>query len=125
MDNDRLDEIFVNKIKAYGYHGVFEKENREGQWFYVDLRLMLSLEKAAQTDDLAATVDYSQATAIAKECIAQRPPFQLIEKLAGTIADKILAAFPAIQKIEVTVHKPQAPVDADFSDLGVRLTRTR
>lgn len=125
MDNEQLDEIFVNKIKAYGYHGVFEKENLEGQWFYVDLCLMLPLEQAAKADDLTATVDYSQAIAIAKECITMRPPFQLIEKLAGTIADKILSAFPAVRKIEVTVHKPQAPVDADFSDLGVRITRSR
>lgn len=51
--NTRTDEIFVRKIKAYGYHGVFEKENREGQWFFVDLKMSVSLAEAAETDDLA------------------------------------------------------------------------
>ena len=46
----QLDEIFVRKIRAYGYHGVFEKENREGQWFFVDLKMRLPLAAAAATD---------------------------------------------------------------------------
>lgn len=123
--NEDSDEIFVKKICGCGWHGVFEKENREGQRFLVDLKMMLPLRAAAATDDLAETVDYSRAVAIAQECIAARPPFRLIERLAGTIAEKILEAFPRIRKIEVVVHKPDAPIDADFEDLGVRISRSR
>lgn len=117
----QLDEIFVRKIKAYGYHGVFEKENREGQWFFVDLKMRLPLAAAAVTDELAQTVNYAEAAAIAKSCVEIRPPFQLIERLAGTIAEKLLAAFPQICEIEVCVHKPGAPVGLDFEDLGVKI----
>jgi len=119
------DEIFLKKIKAYGFHGVFEKENREGQWFFVDLKMTLSLAEAARTDDLAATVDYSRAAEIAKNCVEALPPFRLIERLAGTIAEKILEAFPQIQKIEVAVHKPNAPIGVECEDLGVRISRER
>ena len=119
--NPQTDEIFVRKIKAYGFHGVFEKENREGQWFYVDLKMCLPLGEAAESDDLAKTVDYSRAAAIAKACVESRPPFQLIERLAKTIGEKIRSAFPQILKIEVTVHKPQAPLGLEFEDLGVKI----
>lgn len=119
------DEIFLKRIKAYGFHGVFENENKTGQWFFVDLKISLSLAEAASTDDLAATVDYSRVIEIAKNCVETRPPFRLIERLAGVIAEKILAAFPQIQKIEVAVHKPNAPVGAECEDIGVRISRER
>lgn len=120
-----MDEIFVKGIRAYGFHGVFEEENRRGQRFVVDLKMRLSLAEAAKTDDLEKTVDYSKAASLAKECIEARPPFRLIETLAGTIAEKILAAFPQLAEIEVCVHKPDAPISAEFDDLGVVLRRSR
>ena len=123
--NCSCDEIFVQKIKAYGYHGVYEKENINGQWFSVDLKIFLSLAEAARTDELEKTVNYAEAALIAKSCIERRPPFRLIERLAGTIAQEILEKFPTIRKIEVCVHKPNAPVGLDFEDLGVRICRDR
>ncbi len=123
--NEKLDEIFIRKIKAYGYHGVFEKENREGQWFFVDLRIFLPLTAAAGTDALEETVDYSRAAALVKSCVEARPPFALIERLAGTIAEKILATFPQAQAAEVVVHKPNAPLGVECKDVGVRFFAER
>ncbi len=123
--NRQYDEIFVRKIKAYGYHGVFEKENREGQWFFVDLKMRLSLAEAAATDDLEKTVNYAAAAAVAKACVEIRPPFRLIEKLAGTIAERILEAFPRVRSVEVRVHKPHAPAGLEFEDLGVKIEISR
>ena len=123
--NFSYDEIFVQKIKAYGYHGVFEKENIKGQWFSVDLKMFLPLAEAERTDDLLNTVNYAEAALIAKSCIERRPPFRLIERLAGTIAQEILEKFPAVREIEVCVHKPDAPVSLDFEDLGVKIRRVR
>ena len=124
-DIEDTDEIFVNGIRAYGFHGVFEEENRKGQWFVADLNMRLPPAEAAASADLEKTVDYSRAAAIAKECIEARPPFRLIERLAGTIAEKILAAFPRVSEIEVRVRKPDAPVGLEFADLGVTLRRRR
>lgn len=120
-----LDEIFLKKIKGYGYHGVLEKENREGQWFSADLKMRLPLAEAAETDDLEKTVDYSRAAAIVKACIETRPPFRLIERLAGTIAEKILAAFPQIEALEVVVHKPEAPLGVEAEDVCVKIRAAR
>lgn len=120
-----MDEIFLNKIKAFGFHGVLPEENRDGQWFFVSLKMKLSLAEAAATDDLEKTADYSRAAKIAENCVARRPPFKLIEKLAGTIAEEILGAFPQICEIEVAVHKPSAPIGVPCEDLGVRLVRRR
>ena len=46
-------------------------------------------------------------------------------EIAGAVADAILAAFPRVSTIKVTVHKPHAPIAAIFDDVGIVLTRTR
>ena len=51
-------------------------------------------------------------------------PLHLIEALAGRVADTCLAA-PQVDKVEVTVHKPEAPIEADVADVAVTLTRSK
>jgi dihydroneopterin aldolase len=51
--------------------------------------------------------------------------FRLIEAAAGAVADTILSAFPRVEKVAVTIHKPHAPVAATFSDVGVHIVRAR
>jgi dihydroneopterin aldolase len=51
--------------------------------------------------------------------------FRLIEAAAGRVADAVLAAFPRVRVITVTIHKPHAPIAATFSDVGVTLVRSR
>lgn len=116
------DKISIKGIKGYGYHGVFDFEKREGQDFYVDLDIEADLTSASLSDNLADSIDYSLLTAIAKEAI-EKLQFDLIERLAGFIADTIKENFPAIQKIAVTVHKPSAPVQESVTDIAVTIVR--
>ncbi len=51
--------------------------------------------------------------------------FKLLEAAAGAVAEAVLAVFPAIAAITVTVHKPHAPIAAIFGDVGVTMTRRR
>ncbi len=116
------DKISIKGIKGFGYHGVFDFEKRDGQNFYVDLDIEADLTAASLTDNLADSIDYSLLTAIAKEAI-EKLQFDLIERLAGFIADTIKDNFPAIRKIAVTVHKPSAPVRESVTDISVTIVR--
>ena len=49
----------------------------------------------------------------------------LIERLAQRIADEILADAPAVASIDVTVHKPHAPIVVAFADVSVSISRVR
>ncbi len=70
------------------------------------------------------TVSYDKVVACASGAFcAQR--HKLIEAAAGKVADAILATFPRVQKVKVTIHKPHAPIAATFSDVGVTLVRAR
>jgi dihydroneopterin aldolase len=116
------DHIKLTGIWGFGYHGVFEHEAKNGQDFYVDLELSLDLSAASKSDDLKDTIDYgSLADLVVEEITGER--VELIERLAGRIADRIKNQFTEIEKISVTVHKPKAPVSAQVADISVTITR--
>lgn len=118
------DVIEITGIRAFGFHGVFAEEAERGQYFLVDVRLLLDLQRAAQSDDLADTVDYGAvADYVAAEVSGER--VQLIERLAGRIAQGLLEKYPLITEVSVTVHKPDAPVNAQVADIAVTITKVR
>ena len=116
------DQINITGIKAFGYHGVLPHEAIEGQEFIVDLLINLDLQAASRSDQLTDTVNYADLAQIVHENIVGER-VQLIERLAGRIADEIKAAYPQILSISVTVHKPHAPVTLDFTDISLTISR--
>ncbi len=116
------DKISIKGIKGFGFHGVFDFEKRDGQDFYVDIEIEADLTAASLSDNLADSIDYSLLTAIAKEAV-EKLQFDLIERLAGFIADTIKENFPSINSIAVTVHKPSAPVQESVTDIAVTIVR--
>ena len=78
---------------------------------------------AAAGDDLASTVDYSTLAHLLAEVIGGEP-VALIETLAQRLADVCLGD-PMVEAVEVTVHKPDAPVGLPVSDVMVTITRGR
>ena len=117
------DRISLTGISAFGHHGVYDFERQQGQQFVVDVSCTLDLSSAASTDDLAQTIDYG-ALAQAITADVERDPLNLIEALADRIALTCLR-YDAVQCVEVTVHKPQAPMPVDVADVTVTLTRSK
>ena len=112
--------IVLEGIQAIGFHGVLTSERHDGQPFIIDVTLKLP-EPAV--DDIAATVDYAS---VAEAVVSQvsGPPVRLIETLARRIADSLLANWPVLHCVTVTVHKPQSPINVPFRDVSCRLTRS-
>lgn len=115
--------IVLTGLRAKGHHGVYDFERAEGQDFVVDVRLDLDLSRAAASDDVADTVHYGE---LAGRLVAvlTGEPVNLIE----TLADRLLTVCLADERVttaEVTVHKPQAPIPHDFTDVAVTLRRSR
>ncbi|OFR88061.1 dihydroneopterin aldolase [Micrococcus sp. HMSC067E09] len=111
-------------ISAVGHHGVFEEEKREGQPFAVDVVMHVDVAEAAATDDLTKTVNYAEVGDLVAGFIMGEP-FDLIETLADRIVGTILQTQPLVETVEVTVHKPQAPLPHEFHDVQVTVVRDR
>jgi dihydroneopterin aldolase len=117
------DRLSVTGIEAFGHHGVFDHERRDGQVFRVDLVLGLDTTAAAVSDDLADTVDYGGLVGRVRTAV-ETEPVDLIETLAQRIAEVCLTD-ERVQWTEVTVHKPHAPIDATFTDVALTISRRR
>ncbi|EOM78269.1 dihydroneopterin aldolase [Rhodococcus rhodnii] len=121
---DSGDRIELRGLTVRGRHGVFDFEKRDGQDFVVDLVVRLDLAPAAASDALTDTVHYGELADVAATIVAG-PPHDLIETVAGRIADAVLAYDARITAVEVTVHKPSAPIPLTFADVAVVVVRER
>ena len=117
------DRIVMQGISARGRHGVLDFEKADGQDFVVDVTLEVDLRRAGRSDVLAHTVNYAEVAADVVSLITG-PSLDLIETLAEQIAEAALRR-PLVQAVEVTVHKPQAPVGVPFGDVRVVVERHR
>jgi len=121
MTEPAPDVLAVSGIECWAHHGVFEFERREGQTFVVDLELGVDTRPAARSDDLQDTVDYGTLVGAVKAAV-ERDPVDLIETLAQRIADVCLLV-AGVEWVRVTVHKPDAPIEATFSDVALTIMR--
>ncbi|WP_345752279.1 dihydroneopterin aldolase [Microbacterium rhizophilus] len=118
-----LDTITLTGLRAFGRHGVFDFERENGQEFVIDLALGVSTKRAARSDDVADTVHYGE---LAEKVvgIVGGEPVNLIETLAHRIADAVMQDH-RVAFLAVTVHKPHAPIPAQFADVAVTVHATR
>lgn len=117
------DRIELRGLTVRGNHGVFDYEKRDGQDFLIDLVVWFDQRAAAASDDLADTVDYGALAQGAADIVAG-PSRDLIETVAAEIAEHVMGD-ARIQAVEVTVHKPSAPIPLVFQDVAVVARRTR
>jgi dihydroneopterin aldolase len=120
---DPLDTIILTGLRATAYHGVFDHEKRDGQEFLIDVTVHLDFSAAAAGDDLGQTVHYG-ILAEAVVSAVESDPVDLIETVAERIA-AVALGYPAVQLVEVTLHKPSAPITVPFADVAVRIVRSR
>jgi dihydroneopterin aldolase len=117
------DRIVLTGLRATGHHGVFEHERQDGQVFVIDVTVHLSLREAAASADLDDTVHYG---VLAEQVVAavESDPVDLIETVAERVASVALG-FSRVDLVDVTVHKPDAPITVPFADVAVSITRAR
>jgi 7,8-dihydroneopterin aldolase/epimerase/oxygenase len=115
--------MVLRGLRAWGRHGCLPAERDLGQEFVVDVSLGLDTRPAAAADDLSRTVDYG-ALADRLVSVVEGEPVNLIETLAERLAGRCLES-PQVTDVEVTVHKPSAPVPHPFTDVAVTIHRSR
>ena len=117
------DRIRISGIEVLAKHGVLDHEKQNDQKFVIDLELSMDLGAAAASDRLEDTVDYGELSQRTHDYVASNS-FDLIERLAYGVAD-LAMKFSKVEAVEVTVHKPDAPVRVPFVDISVTVSRQR
>ncbi|MEY5017257.1 MAG: hypothetical protein RL431_306 [Actinomycetota bacterium] len=114
------DEIRVRGLRVFAHHGVFDHERANGQNFVIDIDARTSFAGAG--DDIARTIHYGDMC-LAVVAAVQTDPVDLIETVAERVANVVLGM--GADSVRVEVHKPDAPVPADFHDISVVIDRSR
>ena len=122
-NSGRGDRITLTGLRVHANHGVFDFERAAGQEFVIDVSVAVDLAAAASGDDLGRTVHYGEL-AEAVVAAVERDPVDLIETVAERVAGVALG-WAAVDEVEVTVHKPQAPISVPFADVSVTIVRGR
>lgn len=117
-----MDCIKIKGLKVFAYHGVFEKEQIEGQDFYFNITLYTDTKRAGEEDELALSTDYGDVCHKVTEWVTEEKK-KLIEAVAEKVANHILLTYPLIKKVRVEVEKPMAPVGLPFDNVSVEIER--
>lgn len=115
--------ILLKEIRCYAYHGVAPQENLIGNEYIIDLKLKVDISNAAQTDDVADTVNYAEVHHVIKTEMAV--PSKLLEHAGGRIVEKLFQQFSTIEEIELRLSKRNPPMGADIESAGIELHCSR
>lgn len=109
--------ITVSGIKLYAFHGCMEEEAKIGSDYVIDVVLEADLSKAAQTDNLAHTIDYVSVNKIVKEEMAVRS--KLLERVAQRIIERLIKDHSEVTFMEVSVAKLNPPINGNVDRVVV------
>lgn len=117
-----MDKIKIKGIKVYANHGLFDSEKILGQEFVVDCCMCLDISNCSER--IEKTAHYGDVTMdIVKYMKENR--FDLLETLANSMSKYLLLKYPIIRELELSIHKPQAPIPTVFSDIELTVVRKR
>lgn len=118
-----MDQIKIKDLEIFANHGVFPEETKLGQKFLVSCTMFVDTRKAGTTDDLDASVHYGLVSHLIKKEMEEHT-FKLIEAVAEHLAEAVLLYDDKIQKVEIEVKKPWAPVGLPMDTVAVSITRS-
>ena len=117
-----MDQIKIQELEIYAYHGVFPEEKEKGQHFFINATLETNLRKAGKTDDLTTSTHYGEVAILLHQKMTEKS-YDLIERAAEVCAEAVLLQFPLIRNITLELRKPEAPIPLPFRSVSVEIKR--
>lgn len=111
--------IFLKDIRIHAYHGVLPQENEVGQDFLISVRCGVDISSAMEHDMLEVALDYGTLYRLIEREMGKTS--QLIEHVAGRIAECIFCEFPMVTSLDLTISKLNPPMGGDLKGAGVEL----
>lgn len=117
-----MDQITIEKLTVFGNHGVYPEENKLGQKFLVSLVLYTDTRKAGLNDELENSINYGDVSQYVRQFFEENT-FKLIERVAEKLAEGLLLRYSLLEKVDVKIEKPWAPIAIPVESVGVEISR--
>lgn len=115
--------VFIDGIRMHARHGVLAQERLTGNDYTIDVDAEYDVSAAMRSDQVDDTLNYASVfDAVKAEMYI---PSQLIEHVAGRIADRLLQDFPSIKSLKIRIRKDNPPMGADCDGAGVEICAAR
>lgn len=116
------DEIRIEMLEVYAYHGVYPSERRKGQCFFVNAVLYTDTRRAGIEDKLELSTDYGDVCLFIDKWMKENT-CQLLETVAEKMSNAILLKYDLISAIDLEIRKPEAPIELPFGCVSVKVHR--
>lgn len=110
----------INGLALHAHVGLYEEEKRTGNDFLVDVSYSAPYIAAAESDELADTVNYAEICRIVEETFQKK--CNLLEQIAHLTVIAIKEAFPQVRELSVTVTKLNPPVSQTVKGISITVT---
>lgn len=119
-----MDCIRIKNLVIHANHGMFPEENTLGQKFIVSATMYTDMRTAGRADDIDRTIHYGGACHLMKDFMESHT-YKLLEAVAENMAEMLLLEFHNLQKVELEIQKPWAPIGLPLDTVAVSITRGR
>lgn len=117
-----MDRIKIQNLEVFGHHGVFSEETKLGQKFLVNATMYTNTRAAGYSDDLEKSINYGEVCHFITGYM-QNHTFKLIEAVAEHMAQAMLLEYPLLQKLDLEIRKPWAPIGLPLENVSVEISR--
>lgn len=119
-----MDKISIKDLEVFCHHGVFPEETILGQKFVISAAFYLDTWEAGKTDDLKKSLHYGEAAQFIKRFMEQNT-YQLLEAVVEHLAEELLLRYAIVEKVEIELKKPWAPILLPLDTVSVLIERKR
>ncbi len=117
-----MDKITIQNLEIFANHGVFPEENTLGQKFIISAVLYTDIRKAGKTDELEYSTHYGEVSHFIEDFVKNHT-FKLIESVVEQLAQEILLHFPLLEKVQLEIKKPWAPIGLPLDTVSIQIER--
>jgi dihydroneopterin aldolase/2-amino-4-hydroxy-6-hydroxymethyldihydropteridine diphosphokinase len=117
-----MDQIRIDNLSVFAYHGVFEEEKQEGQDFYINATLYLDLHTPGKSDRLEDSLNYGEVCHFIHKVFTEKS-YDLIEAACENLCTRMLLEFEQLTEVEVELQKQHAPIGLPFENVSVTMSR--
>lgn len=117
-----MDQITIQNLEIFANHGVFPEENVLGQKFVLSAVLHTDTRRAGKTDTLEYSIHYGEVSHFIKAFVESHT-CKLLESVAEQLAEELLLAFPLLEKVDLEIKKPWAPIGLPLETVSVKISR--
>jgi dihydroneopterin aldolase/2-amino-4-hydroxy-6-hydroxymethyldihydropteridine diphosphokinase len=118
-----MDQIKIQGLQVFANHGVYPEENVLGQKFVINATLYTNTRQAGLTDQLELSINYGEVSQHITRFLKDHT-FKLLERAAELLARELLLTYPLLQKIDLEIQKPWAPVGLPLDTVSVAISRS-